>query len=65
MAFAASANFKQTTWGSRAGADACDSERMVKQDNKFILTRTYNEEKNMLEKIPLTYDFTNNQALAA
>ena len=56
----------QTTWGSRAGADASDSERMVRQNNKnFVQTRS-GDEKSLHEKMPLTtYDFTTQQAQAA
>lgn len=55
----------ETTWGSRAGADACDSERMVRQTHKLRIRPSRSDEKNYSEKIPLTYDFTNTQALAA
>lgn len=55
---------KQTTWGSRAGADASDSERMVPQ-NKLYAQQSYNHEKVYLEKVPLNHDFTNAQAIAA
>lgn len=54
----------QTTWGSRAGADASDSTRMVKQKTLYE-QHCYRDEKAFMEKLPLTHDFTNNQALAA
>ncbi|KAK5091608.1 hypothetical protein LTR05_001793 [Lithohypha guttulata] len=56
----------ETTWGSRAGADASDSERMVRQ-NKHNERHIYNyyDEKAFLEKTPLTHDFASTQAIAA
>ena len=58
--------FVQTTWGSRAGADASDSERMVKQQKLYEMQSCRNE-KAFMEKLPLTFDFshTNSQAIAA
>ncbi|KAK5945227.1 hypothetical protein PMZ80_002431 [Knufia obscura] len=55
----------ETTWGSRAGADASDSERMVKQNQKYQGQQHYSDEKAFFEKVPLTHDFTNTQAVAA
>lgn len=54
----------QTTWGSRAGADSSDSERMVKQQSKCIGQALYYDEKAYLEKMPLTHGFTNKSAIA-
>lgn len=56
---------QQTTWGSRAGADSSDSERMVKQHSKCPGQQLYYDEKAYLEKIPLTHGFTNRPAVAA
>ena len=55
----------KTTWGSRAGADASDSERMVKQNQKSYGQQHYSDEKAFPEKIPLNDSFTNTQAMAA
>ena len=55
----------QTTWGSRAGADASDNERMVRQQKEEYSYRS--EKAFMGEKLPLTHEFTksHSQALAA
>lgn len=66
------ANPLQTTWGSRAGADASDSERMIKQ-SKSQGQYEMAHEKTFHEKLPLgydlksykAYDLKRNQALAA
>lgn len=55
----------QTTWGSRAGADSSDSERMVKQHSKCPGQQLYYDEKAYLEKMPLTHGFTIKPATAA
>jgi len=56
----------ETTWGSRAGADASDSERMIRQDQKLYEQHLLLDEKtHYLEKPHFTHDFTNTQALAA
>lgn len=58
----------ETTWGSRAGADASNSERMVKQNQTLSFASTYADtyaDKAIMEKQPLTYDLTNQQATAA
>lgn len=56
----------QTTWGSRAGADASDSERMIRQNQKlYEQNLLFNEKVSNYEKAPLMHDFTNTQAVAA
>ena len=55
----------QTTWGSRAGADASDSERMIRQDPKLDGQHNSDEKTYYVEKSHFTHDLTNTQALAA
>lgn len=55
----------QTTWGSRAGADSSDSERMVRHNQRRVGYQSYYNEKSYPEKASFTEAFTNIQALAA
>ncbi|KAK4938203.1 hypothetical protein LTR66_015113 [Elasticomyces elasticus] len=57
----------ETTWGSRAGADADDEQRLIRQQDQiktYDLT-TYSNEKHYYEKIPPTHDFMITPAIAA
>lgn len=57
----------QTTWGSRAGADASDSERMIRQNQKLYEQNLLllSEKTYTYEKAPFMHDFTSAQATAA
>lgn len=56
----------QTTWGSRAGADASDSERMIRQNQKLYEQNLLLSEKTYTyEKAPFMHTFATAQAVAA
>ena len=64
------ANYVQTTWGSRAGADADDKDRMIRQKKPrdyFEVNEKYNEKMPLHDAMNThrPYDLNRSQALPA